>query len=96
MASFNFSGNGTQTVSINIDDEFSVGVAGDFGSGTLTVSYYAQGTARVFQSGETGTFTAAGERVFRNCGDNTSILVTLAGSTSPDLDVSVANNAYGA
>lgn len=96
MPSYTFDQDGSQTVQIEIDDEFSVGVGGDFGGGTLAVKYACKGSTYTFASGTTGSFTAAGERVFRNCGDTKTITITLSGSTSPDLDVSVANNAYGA
>lgn len=96
MATFNFTDNGSETVQIEIDDTFSISVQGDFGSGTLTAYHKVNGTNYAWASGDGSALTSAGERVLRNCGDSKTITLTLSGATSPDLDVSVANNAYGA
>lgn len=101
MPSYNFTSNTTQEVKIAIDDEFSVGVSlpasgGTFGGGTVNVQYQSQGEWVTYSSGDGGAFTAAGEGVFRNCGDTDFIRVQLTGSTSPSVNVSVANNIYGA
>jgi hypothetical protein len=96
MASHNLTSNGSVTAQAAIDDTFSVSVKGDFGGGTLTVYHSINGTNYAWQSGEGSTFTTAAEVILRNCGDSTTITATLTGATSPDLDLSISNNAYGA
>jgi hypothetical protein len=91
MPLYNLTADGDQEVGgINIKREFSVAVSGDFGGGTLNVQYgTTPGTFTNYVSGDTGTFTADGERVFTQCGNVEAINLNLAGSTAPDLTVIV-------
>jgi len=88
MATINLTADGDEAVQgINTKKEFAVAVSGTFGGGTVKVQYRAAGGWVDYSSGDTGTFTAAGERVFAQCGDEDQINFNLAGSTSPDLDI---------
>ena len=91
MPNYNLTADGDQSVGgINTRREFSVAVSGDFGGGTLEVQYGTDtGTFTNYVSGDTGSFTAAGERVFFQCGDIQAINLNLSGSTAPDLTVIV-------
>jgi len=95
MASFNFTADGSQPIRFNVGETFSVSVKGDFGGGTLTVYHTINGNNYPWSSGEGSTFTAAADIVLEHVGDSELITVTLAGATSPDLDVSLINRAYG-
>jgi|14BtaG_2_1085337.scaffolds.fasta_scaffold112886_2 hypothetical protein len=90
MATYNLTADGdTEIGGINAKKEFAVFVAGDFGGGTLNVQFRQASGWVNYSSGETGTFTAAGERVFFQGGDEDKINLSLSGATSPDLDVTV-------
>lgn len=95
MPSFNFTQDDSETVDFNVGEPFTVSVKGDFGGGTLTVYHTINGTNYAWVGGEGSTFTAAGEVVLEHAGDTEKITVTLSGATSPDLDVSLINRAYG-
>ena len=82
-----FSANDTHVVQ-DVPKRFTVAVSGTFGSGTVAVKYNTgSGTYATYASGETGSFTAAGEREFCRCGLNDDIQIVLTGSTSPALTV---------
>lgn len=71
---------------------FTVAVSGAFGSGTLAVQYATTQAAdawATYASGETGSFTSAGEREFAPCGAADSIKIVLTGATSPSVVVAV-------
>lgn len=90
MATFNLTADGdTEITGINAGKEFAVSVSGDFGGGTLNVQYRVNGGWTNYAGGDTGTFTAAGERVFFQGGDEDKINLNLASSTSADLDIVV-------
>jgi hypothetical protein len=91
MAKYNLTADGNQEVGgINTRSDFSVAISGDFGGGTIKIQYGTEdGTFVDYLSGDTGTFTEAGERVFTQCGDIEAVNVNLAGATSPDLIVIV-------
>ena len=86
--------NGNTDVGVAIGTEFTVAAGGTFGSGTITVSYKAGASWVVFASGETGTATAAFERVFENVGDIDTIRITLASSTNPSLSLVVNSSRF--
>ena len=52
----------TASAGVSIGKDFLVAVAGTFDGATVAVQYTSNGTYHTFQSGETGSFTAAGER----------------------------------
>ena len=90
MATINLTADGDQEVAgINTNKEFSVMVSGDFGGGTLLVQYRADSGWVTYSSGLTGTFTAAGERIFFQGGEEDKINLNLSGATSPDLNIIV-------
>ena len=90
MAKFTFSEDGTKTAGVINAASFSVAVSGTFGGGTLSVQYpTGDGGVATYAEGLTGSFTAAGERVFDQCGEGREITLSLSGSTSPSLVVIV-------
>lgn len=86
---YNLTSDGDTEVAINTSRQFTVAASGNFGSGTLKVQYRVNGGWADYESGDTGDFTAAGERVFVQCGDEHRINLNLASSTSPDIDIVV-------
>lgn len=73
-----------------IRHRFTVAVSGTFGGGTLRVRYSTNEAGTTFAnyvSGDTGAFTAAGEREFALCGASTNIQIELSGATNPNLIV---------
>lgn len=71
-----------------IRHRFTVAVSGTFGGGTLRVRYSTNIAGTQFAnyvSGETGAFTAAGEREFALCGASTNIQIELTGATNPNI-----------
>ena len=90
MATINITSDGsTEVGGINAGKDFGVFVSGTFGGGTLEVQYRANSGWLTYQSGETGSFTEAGERVFFQGGDEEKINLVLSGATNPDLDITV-------
>lgn len=87
MASFTT--NTTALVDMPSGAEFVVACEGTFGGGTFSVKYGSDGSYVAYSSGDTGDFTAAGERVFVNCGDTGKIQVGLSGSTGADVNYHV-------
>lgn len=80
----------TTSAGVTIGKDFLVAVAGTFDGATVAVQYTSNGTYHTFQSGETGSFTAAGERRFANCGDADEVNVALSSAganTSVDVVV---------
>lgn len=75
-----------------IRHRFTVAISGTFGSGTVAVKYATDAAATTFAtyaSGETGTFTAAGEREFAICGAASTVQIVLSGATAPNLIVTL-------
>lgn len=87
----NFTSDDTEDIEVPTGGRFTVACNGDFGGGTLSVKYYSDATWVAYSSGDTGDFTAAGERVFYNVGELPKIRLQLASSTSPDLNIVVCN-----
>lgn len=90
------------TKPIGLDRYFAtVSVFGTFGSGTVTLQYSPDGGSTkidVTQNGTAVTFTANGGRNvelgFSNkLGEEILLYATMAGSTTPDVDVIVHDNA---
>ena len=76
----------------DMHQRFSVAVSGTFGGGTIAVQYATDAAATTwatYASGETGSFTAAGEREFAPVGAATSVRIVLSGATSPSIIVAV-------
>jgi hypothetical protein len=83
--------NTTYTIE-GIRHRFTVAISGTFGGGNVAVKYATDAAATTFAtyaSGETGTFTAAGEREFAICGAASTVQIVLAGATTPNLIVAV-------
>lgn len=89
-----FSDNGTDTFDVPCGGEFVVAVEGDFGTGTFAVKFHSDGAWVTYSGGDTGSFTAAGERIFVNCGDTGTIQVALTGASSPDLNYHLSRVEY--
>jgi hypothetical protein len=68
----------TASAGVSIGKDFLVAVAGTFDGATLAVQYASNGAYQTYQSGETGSFTAAGERRFANCGDLDQVNLALS------------------
>ena len=85
----------TQTLTANGNVTFKCAVGGDkvitasgtFGGGTLTWAYAADGVN--FENISSGALTAIGSIVV-SAGDSSILKATLAGSTSPSLNLTVA------
>lgn len=88
------SANGSVDVGVAIGTEFTVAASGTFGSGTITVNYRAGSSWVTYASGETGTATAAFERVFENVGDIDTVRITLASATNPSIALVVNSSRF--
>jgi hypothetical protein len=79
------------TYTLPIGKRFIVAVSGTFGGGTVSVKYATNVGATTFATYATvsGAFTAAGEREFAPCGATDTVQITLTGSTTPSIIVTV-------
>jgi hypothetical protein len=89
-----FSANGTQTTGVTRGTQIGIGVSGTFGSGTVSVKYYANGGWVTFSGGDTGDFTAADEREFLNVGETDELQIVLGGATAPSLVVTTTPSRF--
>ena len=89
-----FTTNTTQSVGVTKGTAFTVAANFVSGTGTLSVKYFSEGNWVTFASGETGTFTASGERVFENVGSIDEIQLVTTNASSLDLDVIVNSKRF--
>jgi hypothetical protein len=87
MTNNNLSANGSVTFPLPAGAEAGLVLGGDFGGGTVAVTYEIGGSDVEYPD---SGFTEAGGAVYLGCG--APLKVTLSGATSPDLDIRYLGN----